>query len=180
MPLGNTISQLCANIYLNQLDQYAKRGLSLKYYVRYMDDIVIIVENKERAQEVLKLIDKYVTEKLSINLNKKKSKIFPIAQGVNTIGFKIYPTHMLLRNESKKKIKQKLSKMKRLIAENQMTVEKAEQILNSWLGHAKQANSYNFINKLLNKYDFLIMKDNKFKIDERVIENARNERTVSS
>ena len=61
-----------------------------------------------------------------------------------------------------------------------MTVEKAEQILNSWLGHAKQANSYNFINKLLNKYDFLIMKDNKFKIDERVIENARNERTVSS
>lgn len=173
MPLGNTISQLCANIYMNMVDQYAKRGLGLKYYVRYADDIVTIVESKDKANEVLENIRNHARSKLNLDLNEHKSKIFPIKQGVNTVGFKIHPTHMLLRNDSKKRIKKKLSKMKRLIVEDRMTIEKAEQILNSWLGHAKQGCSYNFIGRLLDKYDFLIFTNNTLKIDRKVIEDER-------
>lgn len=181
MPLGNTLSQLCANIYLNKIDQYCKRNLRLKYYVRYMDDIIIIVENKEKAKEVLELIRKQVKRKLGIRLNNDKSKIFPIAQGVNAIGFKIYPTHMLLRNESKKRIKQKLRKFKDLLIEEKITIEKVEQILNSWLGHAEQANSYTFVQSLVEKFDYIEIvekikngkKKNVFKVKRGVIENAR-------
>lgn len=173
LPLGNTISQICANVYMNVVDQYAKRNLRLKYYVRYADDIVIIVKNKEEANRILNLIKMHVEAQLHLKLNKNKSKIFPVNQGVNTIGFKIYPTHMLLRNDSKKKIKRKLNKMKRLLVEEKMTIEKAEQILNSWFGHAKQANSHNFINKLLNKYDFIKLEKEVLKINREVINNER-------
>jgi len=157
LPLGNTLSQLCANICLDVVDQYAKRGLGLKYYVRYMDDITIFVESKERAKEVLELIRGCVESRLHLKLNSSKSKIFPISQGVNTIGFKIYPTHMLLRNDSKKRIKRKAKKMKRLLINKEMTIETAEQILNSWHGHAKQCCSYNFIQSLLRKNDYIYM-----------------------
>lgn len=69
LPLGNSFSQLGANIYMNKADQYAKRKLGLKFYVRYADDIVIIVENKERAKEVLKLLNEFINNELGIHLN---------------------------------------------------------------------------------------------------------------
>lgn len=182
MPLGNTISQLCANIYLNVIDQYVKRGLGLKYYVRYMDDMIIIVRNKERAQEVLGLIKIKIENELSLELNKNKSKIFPLAQGVNAMGFKIYPTHMLLRNESKRRIKQKIRKLRVLLIKEEISVEKVEQILNSWHGHAELANSYNFIQSLLERFDYIKLVNQKaksgkikqvFKVKREVIEDAR-------
>lgn len=160
IPLGNTTSQLFANIYLNELDQYCKRKLHIKYYVRYMDDVVAIVKNKENAKEIMKLMIDFAETNLNLRVSEKKTKVFPIAQGVNAFGFKIYKTHRLLRNDSKKKIKRKTKKMKHLIKENKMEIYTAEQILNSWFGHAKHANSYNFINKLIDKNKHIYL-DNK-------------------
>lgn len=170
LPLGNTLSQISANIYMNEVDQYAKRRLSLKFYVRYMDDIIIVVENKEKAKEIKRLIAGFVEEKLNLQMNENKSKIFPINQGVNAVGYKIYPTHMLLRDDSKKKIKRKVRAMPHLIIEGRMTVEKAEQMLNSWRGHAEFACSYNFIQDLIKKSNFLYINNNgNLKIDKNKI-----------
>ena len=170
LPLGNTLSQLCANIYMNELDQFCKREFGLHYYVRYMDDFIIVVRNKDIANMVLQTTKEFLKDKLCLELNEKKSKIFPINQGVNAIGFKIYTTHKLLRNDSKRKIKRKLNAMPYLISQNRMTIEKAEQMLNSWLGHAECGDSHNFIKSLFAKHDFiyLIKKRNKnvIKINE--------------
>lgn len=145
IPLGNTLSQVFANVHMNKLDQYCKRVLGLHYYVRYMDDAIVVVRNKEEAQRVMKLMSNFLEQQLNLIVNPKKTTVFPIEQGVNAFGFKIYKTHRLLRNDSKKKIKRKAKKMKHLIAEGRMSVQTAEQVLNSWLGHAKHASSYNFI-----------------------------------
>ncbi len=174
LPLGNTLSQICANIYMNELDQFCKRKLGLKYYVRYMDDFFIFVESKDEADRVLKLVREFVEEKLHLKLNKDKTKAFPLAQGLNAIGYKIYVTHRLLRNDSKKNIKRKIKAMPHLILEGKLTVEKAEQILNSWKGHAEHANSHNFIQGLISEHDFLylVKKGNKtvFRIDVSKLE----------
>jgi hypothetical protein len=171
MPLGNAISHIGSNIYMDKTDQYCKRKLRLKYYTRYADDITIVVETKDKATEVLAKIDSFVENKLKLKLNAKKTKKFPISQGVNTVGYKIYGTHMLLRNDSKKKIKRKVKKMPRLISEGKITKRKAEQILNSWRGHASHGNSYNFTRKLLrdNKYIYKDKKD-AFKINTKKLE----------
>lgn len=157
LPLGNTLSQICANIYLNKLDQYCKRKLSLKYVVRYMDDVIIVVENKEKAREINSLVSSFVRQELNLVCNEDKTKIFPINQGVNAIGFKIHATHRLLRNDSKKTIKRKAKKIRHLLINGKMTKEKAEQIFNSWIGHAKHGNSRNFIQQLLKRNNYIYM-----------------------
>ena len=170
LPLGNTLSQICANIYLNELDQYAKRGLRLKYYVRFADDLVIVVENKQRAIKVLNLIEKYLHEALKLETNKSKTKIFPLRQGVNSVGFKIHTTHRLLRNDSKKRIKRKSKKMLKLIITNKMTIDKAEQMLNSWNGHAMHGCSKNFVDYLLTKNKHICLtQKGTFKINRSII-----------
>lgn len=159
LPLGNVTSQILANVYMNELDQYCKRDLRLKYYVRYMDDVTIVLPNKEEAFRVKQLIEEFVNETLKLELNKDKSKMFPISQGVNTIGFRIHVTHILLRNDSKKRVKRKIKKIPKLIKEGKMTVGKAEQMLNSWLGHSSYSCNWNLIQSILDKNECLTLNE---------------------
>jgi hypothetical protein len=180
MPLGNTLSQICANVYLNELDQYCKRKLSIRYATRYMDDLVCIVPNKNEAKRILGLIRVFAKEKLNLALNEDKSKIFPINQGVNVVGFKIYATHRLLRNDSKKRIKRKAKKIRELLIEGKMPVIKAEQIFNSWLGHAKHGNSYNFITKLIKDNDYIYMNSKgNIKININILNKEKQQYATS-
>ena len=82
LPLGNYTSQMFANIYLNELDQYVKHKLKCKYYFRYMDDMIILLPNKEIANNVLNDITIFLKEKLGLTLN-SKTRIFKDKQGVN-------------------------------------------------------------------------------------------------
>lgn len=155
LPLGNTLSQLFANVYMNELDQYCKRRLGVKYYIRYADDVIVFLENKEEANKILKEIKSFLDNDLGLVTNNHKTKIFPIEQGVNAYGYKIYRTHRLLRDDSKKKIKRKAKKFPRLIQEGKMTVLKVEQILNSWMGHAMRGDSHNFIIRLIKNNPYI-------------------------
>lgn len=164
LPLGNTLSQLCANITMNKADQFIKRKLRVRYCIRYMDDVILIVENKEKARLVLRKAEEYIKHNLHLDLHDKKTKIFPINQGVNAIGFKIHSTHRLMRNDCKKKIKRKVKAMPKLISEGKLTVHKAEQMLNSWMGHASGASSYNFIQKLIKDSGFIYQHKKALKV----------------
>lgn len=79
---GNYTSQCFANIYLNELDQYAKHVLKIKYWYRYMDDAVAFVKDKTEAIEVLDKIRAFLKNELQLELN-KKTQIFKSTQGVN-------------------------------------------------------------------------------------------------
>lgn len=65
--IGNYTSQTFANIYLNELDQYATRKLKIKNYYRYMDDIVILARNKNEAKEYLNEIKEFLQKKLELD-----------------------------------------------------------------------------------------------------------------
>ena len=71
IPIGNYTSQIFANIYLNEVDQYIKNILKVKLYYRYMDDSIILVETKEEAKYILEKIEIFLNEKLKLNLNSK-------------------------------------------------------------------------------------------------------------
>jgi hypothetical protein len=134
-----------------------------------MDDFFIAVDDKYRLKNYLEKIKEFVFNKLKLKLNKNKTKIFPIDQGINIVGYKIHTTHKLLRNKSKKDIKRKLGKFKNLYNNNKIRSYKIEQILNSWKGHANYVSSFNFYIKLIKKFDYLYLRKNKFKINKRVI-----------
>lgn len=107
--LGNITSQIFANIYLDTLDQYVKKGLKCRFFVRYNDDFVIVSDNKKKLEETRNKIIKFVKEKLLLEIPIEKTSIRNILWGVDFLGFIILPKAVLLRNKTKNKIYQNIS-----------------------------------------------------------------------
>jgi len=162
LPLGNVTSQDFANIYLNELDQYVKRYLGAKWYIRYMDDVVAIVPSREEAKRLLAKMKWFLWEKLRLETN-DKTKIFPLGQGVNAYGYKIWTTHKLVRDSSKKAMKRRIKAMDRKFEAGEISEEEVQQAVNSWLGHARHSNSYNLAKKIFASYPYIQVEGgNKF------------------
>lgn len=162
IPLGNVTSQDFANIYLNELDQYVKRFLGIRYYVRYMDDAIAIVDSKEKAQELKKAMCLFIRSKLNMEENPKKSQIFPLDQGVNAYGYKIWTTHKLVRDQSKRAMKRRIKAMDRKLKAGEMPLSDIKQAVNSWLGHSRHSNSYNLCKKIFKKYPYIRVEGDEY------------------
>lgn len=145
--IGNYTSQIFANIYLNEVDQYIKKELKVKYYVRYLDDSILIVQTKEEAKKLLKLIQKFLKEKLELELN-DKTQIFKGKQGVNFCGYKINEYRMKVRDRGKRKLKLKIKKLQVKVKNGEMDSKEAKKYLAGHIGYVKWANIYNLSNKL--------------------------------
>ena len=153
IPIGNYTSQYFANIYLNELDYYVKHELKVKYYVRFMDDFVLLVENKEVAKTLYSKIEKFLETNLKLELN-PKSKYYPYKMGIDFCGYRIFHTHKLVRNRSKKNMLKKIKLWNKLQRENNLDYEAVKKSIKSWKGHIKHANSYNLESIYLEKIEF--------------------------
>ena len=147
LEIGNYTSQLFANIYLNQVDQYIKHNLHIKYYCRYLDDSVLIVKTKEEAKKTLGKIQKFLKENLELELN-KKTQIFKGTQGVNFCGYKINEYRMKIRDKGKRKLKKKIKKLKHEIKQGNITSKQAKIYLAGHMGYIKYADVKNLASKL--------------------------------
>ena len=150
LPIGNYTSQMFANIYLNEIDQYIKHKLKIKFYFRYMDDSILFVKTKLEAKETLEKIKVFLKEKLELELN-KKTQIFKNKQGVNFCGYKINEYRLKIRDKGKRKLKKKIKKLKYEIKIGKITSKEAHKYLAGHLGYIKIANTYNLENKLFYK-----------------------------
>ena len=92
---------------LNEIDQFIKHKLHIKYYCRYLDDSIVIVKTKQEAKDALIKIQKYLKENLELELN-KKTQIFKNKQGVNFCGYKINEYRLKIRDKGKRKLKKKV------------------------------------------------------------------------
>ncbi len=143
LPIGNETSQLLAIYYLNELDHYIKEQLHIKYYIRYMDDFILIHHDKEYLKKCLNLINKKLSFlKLSLN---KKTQIYNLKSGVNFLGYKFILKNkkliILLNNQTRKKIKRKLKKARK----NDINFYKKS--LASYNGYFKISTTNNFVYK---------------------------------
>lgn len=147
LPIGNYTSQIFANIYLNEIDQYIKHELKVKYYFRYMDDSILFVKTKKEAIELLEKIKNYLKIKLELELN-DKTQIFKSDQGVNFCGYKINEYRLKLRDRGKKAIKQKVRYLKEEVQKGNMNSKEASRFICGHLGYMKYANTRNLEEKL--------------------------------
>ena len=144
---------------MNELDQYIKHELKVKYYVRYMDDGILVLENKQTAKKILEKIEKFLKEKLNLKLNKKTS-YFPIKNGVLFCGYKIYTTHKLLKRENISRMKKRIKKWNKKYIENEKSInieeiQKWRQSFFACKGYAKEAEKYKLYNSLENKCEWI-------------------------
>lgn len=122
MPIGNLTSQLFANIYMNELDQYAKHVLHIHYYIRYMDDVIVLAETKEQLQEWKEKIEAFLRDELFLDLN-DKTCIRPVSMGIEFVGVRIYATHMKLRKSTVGRLKREVKKITEMYATGEMSKE---------------------------------------------------------
>ncbi len=175
IPIGNYTSQFFANIYLNELDQFIKRTLKVKYFVRYMDDFILLTKTKEECIYLKKIIQDFLVSNLRLSLN-NKSRYYPYKMGVNFCGYRIFTTHRLLRTNSKKKIKKSVKKWNHLYTKGNLYIGDTMQSLNSWLGHSSHCSSFKLQHKILNSCDFLLS-DNTYKnIENNLINLIENDK----
>jgi len=153
IPIGNLTSQLFANIYLNELDHFIKEKLKVKFYIRYLDDFIIIYRDKEVVHGWHGKIKQFVEQQLKLTLNAKTS-VFPVNQGVDFVGYRTWATHKLLRKRSIIGMKRKLRKLAVLHREGRIGLKDIKCVLASWLGHAQHANSHNVVKRVLRNFVF--------------------------
>ncbi|MBI3306150.1 RNA-directed DNA polymerase [Candidatus Nomurabacteria bacterium] len=104
LPLGNLTSQLLVNVYMNEFDQFMKRELKVKYYIRYADDFVVLSEDKEYLQNILNKMKKFLENELKLYLHPDKVFIKTIASGIDFLGWVHFPKHRVLRTSTKNKM----------------------------------------------------------------------------
>lgn len=139
IPLGNVTSQLFANIYLNELDQFVKRELRVKYYVRYCDDFLLIANDANFGE--LSLIDKYLKEKLNLQLHPEKIILRKWSEGVDFLGYVIFPHFTLLRTKTKKRMFRKIEKQRLLLNQGEINLKNFRQTVMSYMGVCSHARS---------------------------------------
>ena len=143
LPIGNLTSQMFANLYLNELDQFCKHKLHLHYYIRYMDDFVILSPDKEQLRSWLAQIEQFLREELKLEFN-PKTTILAAKNGIDFVGYKHRATHRKVRKDSIKRIKRTIKKCE----SGKITKEQLQKSIQSWTGHAGHADSYNLRKKI--------------------------------
>ena len=147
LPIGNMTSQIMAVFYLNELDHFIKEKLKIKYYIRYMDDGVLLCHDKEYlkycVRQIKKLIDKY-----DLKLNKKTKIINIRKEGLDFLGFRFILHEdkivMKVRDITKKRFKRKM----RAVKKNIIPLNKGEEIINSYKAHLKWGNCYTLFHRI--------------------------------
>lgn len=108
LPLGNLTSQLFANVYLNELDQFLKHEIKVRYYIRYADDFVILSRDKKYLKDLTILIGRFLFDKLKVELHPNKVFIKTFSSGVDFLGWVHFPKHRVLRTVTKKRMTKRI------------------------------------------------------------------------
>ncbi len=141
MPLGNSTSQFFANVYLNELDYFVKHKLKAKYYIRYVDDFVILHNNEETLEEYKEEINNFL-ETIKLELHSDKSKIIPLGKGISLLGYRVFYYYKLLRKSNLRKSKRKISEKINLVQNNNLAYHSLLGSIQGWFGYAMWADTY--------------------------------------
>ncbi|RJP47120.1 MAG: RNA-dependent DNA polymerase [Armatimonadetes bacterium] len=150
IPIGNLTSQFFSNIYLNELDQFIKYELKVKYYVRYADDFILLSEDKEYLLNLINPIQQFLQKELDLELHPQKIILGKFASGVDFLGYIIFPKYILPRTKTKRRLIKKIKAKVQEFKEGKITEESLNQIIQSYFGFLSHANTYDFKKELEN------------------------------
>jgi len=152
MPIGNLTSQFFANLYLNELDYYVKHILKAKFYLRYVDDFVILHRSREKLILHKWLINNFL-KSVKLELHPEKSRVMPLRNGINLLGYRIFYHYKLLRKSNTIKAQNKLRQLHSLLEQQKVSADYAVQSLNGWLAYAEVGNTYKMRKKMLKSFE---------------------------
>jgi retron-type reverse transcriptase len=162
MPIGNLLSQVFANVYLDVLDQFCKRVLKIHFYIRYMDDVIVLCNDKIQLREWKDQIEVFLMNELELHLN-SKTCIRPISQGIEFVGYRILPDRVVVKSTSLR-IKRALRGLAVKYSKYEVTMQDVTSALRSYLGMLERCDSEALVKKIL---DNLVLTHEQKESEER-------------
>ena len=155
MPIGNLTSQMFANIYLNELDQFCKHSLHIRYYIRYMDDIIILWPDKEELHGIRDEIERFLKESLHLELN-KKTCIRPAHLPVTFVGAQITAKRIRMRKSTRFRMFRRMKFVRGMFEAGRITFEKVNNTMQSYFGLIEHFTAGNLLRKIIDEFSFRI------------------------
>jgi RNA-directed DNA polymerase len=167
LPIGNLTSQLFGNIYLNDFDHFMKKEMTIKRYGRYVDDFVVIHDDKEFLKSITLKMDDFLQTELRLNLHPKKFYLQDYNKGVLFLGAVIKPFRIYIANRTKGNF-YAVIRNNNILFRKETSEEQIESFVssvNSYRGTMMQWNTYKLRYKMLKR--FLIKWGNYFLTNEK-------------
>ena len=157
LPMGNQSSQCFALLYLDRIDRIIKEKLRVKFYVRYMDDMILLIDDKRTAISILETVrDELITERIELN---PKSSIIAVRNGVEFLGwrFKYSQSGKIIQKvkaQSKQRIFTKFKSTLWMVHSGKKSPDDLVSSMSSYRGHLLRGNGWHILmnlHKLQNK-----------------------------
>lgn len=153
LPLGNLTSQWFANWFLTGLDHFVTGPLRIAGYVRYCDDFILLDDDRERLKDAAGAVMRWLAARRLL-LHEERLRVSPVAAGLAFVGFRVWPTHRLLKKDNVRALRRRVRWIKRAYARGEIEWDDVKVRLNNWLGHAKQANSKRLVRRVSADWTF--------------------------
>lgn len=151
IPIGGGLSHMLGNMYLDPLDQFCKRVLGVKRYIRYMDDIILMHTDKAFLQECGRKMSVFIRDHLHLEFN-RKCALRPASAGCEFVGYIIYYDHVILRKQTTLRIKRVLRTLGEQYRNGLKTFQEINRTVQCYLAMMSHCNCKKFQEKLLNNF----------------------------
>lgn len=154
LPVGNLTSQVFANFYMDSFDQYMKHDLKIRYYGRYVDDFVIVHEDKEYLKKLIPILSEYLQTVLQVTIHPKKIYLQHYSKGVKFSGTVILPKRIYIADRTKGNFYNAIERQNQIARNHKPTKEEQQAFqssMNSYLGIMKHYKSYNLRKRMIFK-----------------------------
>jgi RNA-directed DNA polymerase len=138
LPIGNLTSQFLANLYLDDLDHYLKENLRVRAYLRYVDDLILLDDDRRRLWELRDAIAAFLQHERLL-LHPTKQQVYRAIDGVDVLGYRVFPDRIRLRRDSGYRFRRRLRGHARAYAAGRMELSDVTASVKAWVGHAQQA-----------------------------------------
>ncbi|MCG8348302.1 MAG: reverse transcriptase/maturase family protein [Chloroflexales bacterium] len=154
LPIGNLTSQFWANVYLNGIDTLIQRELRLPH-VRYCDDMLIFADAKPTLHAALAALHERAA-RLRLTLHPVKTRIYAAEEGVEFVGYRLFRDHRRLRRDNVRLFVRRLRRQQRAYRAGRLPADRLHASLQSWIAHAKHADTYRLRSRLLRAHPFVM------------------------
>ena len=149
---GSQLIQIAGISFLDGFDHFVKEKLKVKYYIRYMDDFIMLSDDKSRLERCKADAEEYL-KGLRFELNEKKTRIFPMSDGIDFLGFKFKLTEtgnvlMLIRPENVKRQRRKLRRLVSRSKKGLIPRAKVDESYAAWRNHASKGNTFKLLMRM--------------------------------
>ena len=165
LPIGNLTSQFFANVYLNGLDQFVKHGLRCWYYLRYVDDFVLLHQSRAVLLRWQGRIDEDLRETLRLRLHPHRRRVRAVSSGIDFLGYVTRASHVLVRRRTVDRFRRRIADFgERMFRETgngirlRITVQDYQRlhaVLASYLGIFSHADAHRLVERIFSSNPLL-------------------------